>query len=150
MSALWSGRRPEMARHDGRVSVPERSQAGARPMREVARQRVRYGLTTWFRTPPRRHGEVSYTREVGFLELFYDLVYVVLIGRATHHLAEHVDWAGVGDFAVACRTNSARGSRDGSTSTCRSPWRSPPAVPRWSASSTTQTTAARPRPQRGS
>jgi low temperature requirement protein LtrA len=41
-----------------------------------------------------------YTREVSFLELFYDLVYVVLIGRAAHHLAAHVDWRGVRDFAV--------------------------------------------------
>ena len=41
-----------------------------------------------------------YTREVSFLELFYDLVYVVVIGRAAHHLAEHVDWGGVRDFAI--------------------------------------------------
>ena len=65
-----------------------------------SRERVRYGLKTWFRTAPRRHGEVAYAREVSFLELFYDLVYVVLIGRATHHLAEHISWGSVGDFAV--------------------------------------------------
>ena len=65
-----------------------------------ARERIRRGVKVWFRTPPRRHGEVVYTREVSFLELFYDLVYVVLIGRAAHHLAEHVDWRGVGDFVV--------------------------------------------------
>jgi low temperature requirement protein LtrA len=63
-------------------------------------RRVREGLHHWFRTPPRRHGEVVYTREVGFLELFYDLVYVVLIARLAHHLAAHVDWRGVGEFAV--------------------------------------------------
>ena len=67
---------------------------------DEARERIRRGLQVWFRTPPRRHGEVVYTREVSFLELFYDLVYVVLIGRAAHHLAEHVDWRGVGDFVV--------------------------------------------------
>jgi low temperature requirement protein LtrA len=39
-------------------------------------------------------------REVSFLELFYDLVYVVLIGRATHHLAADVHWGSIGDFAV--------------------------------------------------
>ncbi len=39
-----------------------------------------------------------YTREVSFLELFYDLVYVVVIGRVAHHLAEHLDWLGVRDF----------------------------------------------------
>jgi low temperature requirement protein LtrA len=65
-----------------------------------ARDRIRKGLKLWFRTPPRRHGEVVYTREVGFLELFYDLVYVVVIGRAAHHLAEHVDWRGVRDFII--------------------------------------------------
>lgn len=41
-----------------------------------------------------------YGREVSFLELFYDLVYVVLIDRAAHRLAAHVDWRGTGDFAV--------------------------------------------------
>jgi low temperature requirement protein LtrA len=64
------------------------------------RERVRSGLRVWFRSPPRRHGDVEHTREVGFLELFYDLVYVVVIGRAAHHLAEHLDWRGVGDFIV--------------------------------------------------
>ena len=62
--------------------------------------RVLAGLSVWFRTPPRRHGEVWYEREVSFLELFYDLVYVVLIGRTTHHLAVHVDGRGVAEFAV--------------------------------------------------
>jgi low temperature requirement protein LtrA len=80
--------------------VPERSKVVLRPSRAEARERVRYGLTTWFRTPPRRHGEVAYTREVSFLELFYDLVYVVLIDRAAHHLAAHVDGRSIGQFAV--------------------------------------------------
>lgn len=70
------------------------------PGRDEARENIRNGLRIWFRSPPRRHGEVLYGREVSFLELFYDLVYVVLIGRAAHHLAEHVDWTGVRDFAV--------------------------------------------------
>ena len=65
-----------------------------------ARDRVRRGLKLWFRAPPRRHGEVVYTREVSFLELFYDLVYVVVIGRAAHHLAAHVGWEGVRNFVV--------------------------------------------------
>ncbi len=67
---------------------------------DLVRRRVRYGLWVWFRTPPRRHGEVRYRREVSFLELFYDLVFVVLIGRATHHLAVHLDGTGVAEFAV--------------------------------------------------
>jgi low temperature requirement protein LtrA len=68
--------------------------------RAVVQRRVRAGLSMWFRTPPRRHGEVWYGREVSFLELFYDLVYVVLIGRTAHHLAVHVDGRGVAEFAV--------------------------------------------------
>ena len=43
---------------------------------------------------------MRYTREVSFLELFYDLVYVVLIGATTHHLAAHVDGRAVAEFAV--------------------------------------------------
>ncbi len=68
--------------------------------RGEARTLVRNGLRAWFRTPPRPHGEIEYTREVSFLELFYDLVYVVLIAQISHHLAEHVNWEGVRDFAI--------------------------------------------------
>ena len=50
--------------------------------------------------PPRAHGDVIEDRSVSFLELFYDLVYVVVIAQAAHHLAEHVTWRGVAEFAV--------------------------------------------------
>lgn len=53
-----------------------------------------------FWQPPRPHGEVIEGRSVSFLELFYDLVYVVVIAQAAHHLAEHVTWRGVAEFAV--------------------------------------------------
>ncbi|TFC17936.1 low temperature requirement protein A [Cryobacterium algoritolerans] len=53
-----------------------------------------------FWQPPRAHGDVIEGREVSFLELFYDLVYVVVIAQAAHHLAGHMTWAGVGQFAV--------------------------------------------------
>ena len=53
-----------------------------------------------FWQPPRAHGDVIEGREVSFLELFYDLVYVVVISQATRHLAGDVTWAGVGRFAV--------------------------------------------------
>ena len=39
-------------------------------------------------------------RTVSFLELFYDLVYVVLVGQIAHTLAEDISWSGVLDFAV--------------------------------------------------
>ena len=53
-----------------------------------------------FWLPPRPHGEVISDRTVSFLELFYDLVFVVLIARASHTLSHHVSWRGFFDFAV--------------------------------------------------
>lgn len=53
-----------------------------------------------FWQPPRAHGDVIEDRTVSFLELFYDLIYVVVIARAAHTLAEHLTWRGVGEFAV--------------------------------------------------
>jgi low temperature requirement protein LtrA len=37
---------------------------------------------------------------VGPLELFYDLAVVVLVAQAARHLAEHLTWPGLGDFAA--------------------------------------------------
>ncbi|HEX6677371.1 MAG TPA: low temperature requirement protein A [Actinomycetes bacterium] len=39
-------------------------------------------------------------RQVSVLELFYDLVYVAVIGQAAHHLADHVTVSGLAEFAV--------------------------------------------------
>jgi len=50
--------------------------------------------------PPRAHGEIQRERTVGPLELFYDLVVVVLVAQAAHHLAGHLDAHGVGEFLV--------------------------------------------------
>ncbi|MGW5135661.1 low temperature requirement protein A [Streptomyces sp. NPDC004135] len=58
------------------------------------------GTRRWLFRPPRRHGEVDPSRSVSFLELFYDLVYVVLVGQAAHTLAEHFTWRGTATFAV--------------------------------------------------
>jgi low temperature requirement protein LtrA len=54
----------------------------------------------WFWRPPRAHGETIADRQVSFLELLYDLVYVAVIGQATHHLAEHISARGLAEFAV--------------------------------------------------
>ena len=54
----------------------------------------------WLWRPPRPHGEIIAHRNVTFLELFYDLVYVAVIGQAAHHLAEHVTVRGFAEFAV--------------------------------------------------
>ncbi|XUL93248.1 low temperature requirement protein A [Streptomyces galilaeus] len=50
--------------------------------------------------PPRPHGEQPRERVVGPLELFYDLVVVVLVAQAAHHLAGELDWHGLGLFAA--------------------------------------------------
>ncbi|WP_327591968.1 low temperature requirement protein A [Streptomyces chartreusis] len=70
--------------------------------RPVSAEAVPLGTGTrrWLFRPPRRHGEVDTGRSVSFLELFYDLVYVVLIGQAAHTLAEDVSWRGTATFAV--------------------------------------------------
>ncbi|MFJ8134149.1 low temperature requirement protein A [Streptomyces hydrogenans] len=61
---------------------------------------VSTGLRRWLFRPPRRHGEVDTDRSVSFLELFYDLVYVVLVGQAAHTLAADLTWRGTATFAV--------------------------------------------------
>jgi low temperature requirement protein LtrA len=53
-----------------------------------------------FWMPPRAHGDVRHERRVSYVELFYDLVFVVVVARAAHALAHHVTWGGVGVFAV--------------------------------------------------
>ena len=50
--------------------------------------------------PPRAHGEQPRERVVGPLELFYDLAVVVLVAQAARHLAGHLTWRGLGEFAV--------------------------------------------------
>jgi low temperature requirement protein LtrA len=50
--------------------------------------------------PPRAHGQQPRERVVGPLELFYDLAVVVLVAQDARHLALHLTWRGVADFAV--------------------------------------------------
>jgi low temperature requirement protein LtrA len=54
----------------------------------------------WFWRPPRAHGEIDPERSVSFLELFSDLVYVVVIAQAARHLAGDVTARAVVEFAV--------------------------------------------------
>src|SRR5438874_7117834 len=54
----------------------------------------------WFSRPPRPHGATRFDRRVSFLELFYDLVYVAVIGQASHQLAEHISVRGAVEFAI--------------------------------------------------
>ncbi|WP_419840558.1 low temperature requirement protein A [Candidatus Poriferisodalis sp.] len=74
--------------------------ARARRNRLSVRERpVASGIRAWLR-PPRAHGEVIEDRTVSFLELFYDLVFVVLVARIAHTLADDVSWVGVRDFVL--------------------------------------------------
>ena len=49
---------------------------------------------------PRPHGQQPRERVVGPLELFYDLAVVVLVAQAAGHLARHLAWRGLAEFAV--------------------------------------------------
>jgi low temperature requirement protein LtrA len=74
------------------MSADPGSQAGRR------QRWARLRSSLW--QPPRPHGEQPRERTVGPLELFYDLAVVVLIAQAAHHLAGHLTWSGLGEFAV--------------------------------------------------
>jgi low temperature requirement protein LtrA len=50
--------------------------------------------------PPRAHGEILRDRTVGPLELFYDLVVVVLVAQAAHRLTAHLTLRGLAEFAI--------------------------------------------------
>src|ERR1700694_4581496 len=54
----------------------------------------------WLSRPPRPHGAILFDRRVSFLEVFYDLAYVAIIGQASHQLAEHISVRGVVEFAI--------------------------------------------------
>lgn len=48
--------------------------------------------------PPKNIRDREEERRVTFLELFYDLVYVVLIAQLSHALAGRANLAGIGGF----------------------------------------------------
>jgi len=58
-------------------------------------ERIRFHR--WWQ-PPRTTSARLEERRVTFLELFYDLVYVVIIAELSHALAEHISLAGIGTF----------------------------------------------------
>lgn len=65
-----------------------------------SRRTVKHGLLAWFGRRPRRHGEPIEGRKVSYLELFYDLVFVVLVSQAAHTLAEHPGARAAAGFAT--------------------------------------------------
>jgi low temperature requirement protein LtrA len=54
----------------------------------------------WFWRPPRSHGESIVDRRVSNLELLYDLVYVAVIGQASHGIGEEATAGAFAAFAV--------------------------------------------------
>lgn len=51
----------------------------------------------WWRNTNERNIDLK-DRKISWLELFYDLVYVIAISKVTHHLALHLDVAGFLDY----------------------------------------------------
>lgn len=49
--------------------------------------------------PPKKFSAQIAERKISWLELFYDLVYVIVISKVTHHLASHPDGKGLLDYA---------------------------------------------------
>jgi low temperature requirement protein LtrA len=48
--------------------------------------------------PPKKFSVIHEDRKISWLELFYDLVYVIAISRITHHLAINLDLNGLIDY----------------------------------------------------
>lgn len=48
--------------------------------------------------PPKKFTTENEDRKISWLELFYDLVYVIAISRITHHLAGHLSISGLLDY----------------------------------------------------
>jgi len=85
----------------GRAAGPARASRPPLPGAGPATRRERWArLRRSLWQPPRPHGEQPHERVVGPLELFYDLAVVVLVAEAARHLAGHLTWGGLGEFAV--------------------------------------------------
>ena len=86
-----------------RGQAPDPPTAAPPPQRgaDTTTRRQRWArLRHYLWQPPRPHGEQPRERVVGPLELFYDLATVVLVAQAAHHLAGHLTWRGLGEFAA--------------------------------------------------
>ncbi|MBI3520228.1 MAG: low temperature requirement protein A [Bacteroidetes bacterium] len=49
--------------------------------------------------PPKKFSTEFEERKISWLELFYDLVYVIVISKITHRLAHHQEWIDIVDYA---------------------------------------------------
>ena len=85
----------------GQAAGPARASGPLPPGTGVAARGERWArLRRLLWQPPRPHGEQPRERAVGPLELFYDLAVVVLVAQAARHLAGHLTWRGLGEFAA--------------------------------------------------
>ncbi len=57
-------------------------------------------MARWWEHPQLWSDDPKVERKVGFLDLFYDLIFVVAIAQIAHGLAKHPDQAGVIDFTL--------------------------------------------------
>jgi low temperature requirement protein LtrA len=56
-------------------------------------------IRVWWHAPKlHQEEEQGRERKVSWLELFYDLVFVVIIARLSHYLGHHLDWSGAVGF----------------------------------------------------
>jgi len=60
---------------------------------------MRFGKSTTWWGPPKKFDPHFEERRISWLELFYDLVYVIAISRITHHLAMHISVEGFLQYA---------------------------------------------------
>ena len=67
-------------------------------MRGMADRNEKVSARRRFWSPPARFADRPTDRRVTFLELFFDLVFVVVIAQLAQRLAEHPSWGGVGWF----------------------------------------------------
>jgi low temperature requirement protein LtrA len=60
--------------------------------------RINIGSSAWWGAPKKFDREIK-ERRISWLELFYDLVYVIAIARITHHLSLHISSNGFLEYA---------------------------------------------------
>lgn len=60
--------------------------------------RLGFSSAAWW-GPPKKFDQPEKDRRVSWLELFYDLVYVIALARITHHFAAHVSVGGFFEYA---------------------------------------------------
>jgi low temperature requirement protein LtrA len=85
----------------GQAAGPDRPSRSTQPGVSAISRRQRWArLRRSLWQSPRPHGQQPRERVVGPLELFYDLAVVVLVAQDARHLALHLTWRGLAEFAV--------------------------------------------------